>query len=126
MRSRSATAREHMREQVREVKVLIFSAKARNPFAGNPRWLERWSDLRPCKEGKREIWRRRASRSPWKWVRSREVRLGKRWKRRGRKGVVRSWTAREDRMRLVMERNCLQTRERDSKCCCWFRNRNTI
>jgi hypothetical protein len=42
-----------MFEQVREIKDVIFLAKARNPFAGIVDWFERLRDLR-C-NGKVEI-----------------------------------------------------------------------
>jgi hypothetical protein len=42
-----------MWEQVREVNVVIFWDKARNPFRGMVEWLERSNDLRF--KGKKEI-----------------------------------------------------------------------
>ncbi|MCI17671.1 hypothetical protein A2U01_0038821 [Trifolium medium] len=75
-------------EQVREVKVEEKEEeKARKPISGRAGWLERLRDVSWLKE-KVEIWMRRLLRSPWKWERSREVRLANLWKRRGRKGRV--------------------------------------
>jgi hypothetical protein len=51
-----------MFEYVKEVKVVIFLDKARNPFAGNWVWFESLSDLRL--NGNLEIWQRRLLRSP--------------------------------------------------------------
>ena len=48
-------------------------------------------------------------------VRLSEVRLGKRWMRRGRKGMVSLVIVTKNRIRLVMYRNCLETRESDMK-----------
>jgi hypothetical protein len=44
-----------------------------------------------------------------------EVRLGNLWSRLERKGRVGFQILRENRKRFVMERNCLEKRERDSK-----------
>jgi hypothetical protein len=101
-------------EQVREVNVVIFWEKARNPFAGTVRWLERLSDV-IFNDGKREILRRRASRSPWKRVRLRELRFVNLSKRRQRKGRVGLRIVSENRIRLMIERSCLETREREFK-----------
>ena len=69
----------------------------------------------------KDIWRRSVSRSAWKHVRSRDVRLVNLWKRPGRKGMVGSHILKDDQQRLVMERNFLETTERDSKLR-WLRN----
>jgi hypothetical protein len=37
--------REQISEQVREIKVVIFFEKARNPLAGMVDWKEIWSDV---------------------------------------------------------------------------------
>ncbi|MCI26388.1 hypothetical protein A2U01_0047583 [Trifolium medium] len=55
-----------------------------------------------------------ALRSPWMLVMWREVRLGNLWNRVGINGSVGSDIVKEDRRRLVMERNCLEARERGS------------
>jgi hypothetical protein len=75
--------------------------------------VERLSDV--MFNGKQEIWRRSLSRSPWKRVRLREVRLVNLLNSLQRKGSVGSHIVSENRIRLVMERNCLETRERDFK-----------
>jgi hypothetical protein len=49
---------------VREVKVVIFLDKARNPFAGNLGWYDSLRDL--SLNGNLEIWQRMALRSAWK------------------------------------------------------------
>lgn len=87
----------------------------RNPFWRRGTLWQTLSDL--MFEGKLEILVRIASRvlSPEKWVRSRDVRLGNLWKRLGMKGIVWSMILRENRRRLVTERNCLETSERDLK-----------
>jgi hypothetical protein len=58
---------------MRDVKVVIFLEKARNPFAGMVGWLERLRDVRFNR--KQDIGERSASRSPEKHVRLRDVRL---------------------------------------------------
>jgi hypothetical protein len=60
-----------MWEQVREVKVVIFCEKARNPFAGMVYLQEILSDV--SFNGKQEIWMRSVSRSML--LRLRELRL---------------------------------------------------
>ncbi|MCH87673.1 hypothetical protein A2U01_0008550, partial [Trifolium medium] len=63
------------------------------------------------------IRQRRASRSDIleNDARLRDVMLGNLWNRRGRKGIVWLVIVTVDRRRLVMERNCLETTERDIK-----------
>ncbi|MCI17020.1 hypothetical protein A2U01_0038167 [Trifolium medium] len=102
-----------MLEHVREVKVVIFLDKARNPSAGNVEWSDSLSDL--SLNGSLEIWQRRVLRSPWKLVISREVRLGNLWNKIGMNRIVGSDIVKEDRRRVVMERKCLEARERGSK-----------
>lgn len=84
----SLLRREVMLEQVREVKVVIFLEKIRNPFKGMVCWLERLRDLRG--KGELEIWMRSASRlvSLEMRVRLREVRFGNLWKRRERESLI--------------------------------------
>jgi hypothetical protein len=50
-------------QQMREVKVVIFLEKARNPIEGMVGLSDRLSDVRFFNGG---IWQRSASRSPWK------------------------------------------------------------
>jgi hypothetical protein len=76
-------------------------------------WKERSSDV--SFNGKREIPPRSALMSPWKCERLREMRFVNLWKRRGRKGHIDSRIARENWRRLVIERNCLDTTDRDLK-----------
>ncbi|KAK2378651.1 hypothetical protein QL285_066535 [Trifolium repens] len=52
---------------------------------------------------------------PYKRVMRRDVRLGNLWKSWGRKGIVSLVIVRENWRRLVIERNCLETTERDFK-----------
>jgi hypothetical protein len=101
-----------MLEHVREVKVVIFLDKARNPSAGNVEWSDSLSDL--SLNGNVEIWQRRVLRSPWEVVIWREVRLGNLWNKVGMNGSVESDIVKEDRIWLVMEKKCLEVRERGS------------
>jgi len=57
-----------MWEQVRDFKVGIFLANARNPFEGREGWPERLRDWRG--RAARESWRR----SAWRWEWWRRVR----------------------------------------------------
>jgi hypothetical protein len=102
-----------MLEHAKEVKVVIFLEKARNPFEGNLERFESSSDSRSS-NGNLEIWRSRALRSPWKLVMWSDSRLGNLWNRVGMNGSVESDIVKESRRRLVMERNRLQARERYS------------
>jgi len=90
---------------MREVKVVIFWEKVRKPLAGMVVWLERLSYM--IFNGKREISSRSTSMSPRKLERSRVVRLGNLWKRRGRKGCAEFQIMSENQKWLVMWRNCL-------------------
>jgi hypothetical protein len=101
-----------MLEHVREVKVVIFLDKARNPSAGNVEWSDSLSDL--SLNGNLEIWQRRVLRSPWELMIWREVRLGNLWNKVGMNGSVESDIVKEDRIWLVMEKKCLEVRERGS------------
>jgi hypothetical protein len=101
-----------MLEHVREVKVVIFLDKARNPSAGNVEWSDILSDL--SLNGNLEIWQRRVLRSPWELMIWREVRLGNLWNKVGMNGSVESDIVKEDRIWLVMEKKCLEVRERGS------------
>jgi len=74
IRNRSLLLKLAMWEQVREVKVVFLWEKARNQLVGTVGWLERLSDVM-FNDGKREILRRRVSRSLWKRVRLRELRF---------------------------------------------------
>jgi hypothetical protein len=98
---------------VREVKVVVFWEKARNPSAGMVGRKERLSDV--SFSGIQEISPRIALMSPQNNERSREMRFVNLWKRRGRKGHIDSRIARENWRRLVIERNCLDTTDRDLK-----------
>jgi hypothetical protein len=103
-----------MLKYVRDVKVVIFFEKVSNPLKGMVdlvNLLERLSDV--MFNGKRAIWRRNLLRSPPKRLRLREVRLVNLLNSPRRKGSVGSHIVSENRRRLVMERNCLETRERD-------------
>jgi Leu/Phe-tRNA-protein transferase len=111
MRNKSELLRERMWEQVREVKVVIFCEKARSiPFAGLMVYLQEiLSDV--SFNGKQEIWMRSVSRSML--LRLRELRLVNLLKRPLRSVDWR--ISKENRRRLVMERNCLETRDREFK-----------
>jgi hypothetical protein len=100
-------------ENVREVTVVIYLDKTRNPSAGILGWLENFRDL--SFNGQVEIWQRRELRSPEKCVKWREVRFGNLSNRRGRNRRVASEIVRENRRRLVIERNCFETAERGSR-----------
>lgn len=90
--------------------------KANNPFTG---MLLQDKDCRSY--GRDATWMRRASmlRVWGRGVRSREVRLGKRWKRRGREEMVFPVILKENRRRLMMERNCFETVERGWRVRWW-------
>jgi hypothetical protein len=115
MRNKSEVLRERMFEQVREVKVVIFCEKARNPFAGMVCWQEILSDV--SFNGKQEILRRSVSLSRlllrcMLWM-LRELRLVNLLKRPLRSVDWR--ILKENRRRFVIERNCLETRDREFK-----------
>jgi hypothetical protein len=118
-----------MLKYVRDVKVVIFFEKVSNPLKGMVdlvNLLETLSDV--MFNGKRAIWQRSLLRSPPKRVRSREVRLVSLLNSPRRKGSVGSYIVSENRRRLVMERNCLETRERDFMSLsspAWFKNLKT-
>jgi len=97
---------------VREVKVVIFLEKARNLFVGKV-WLPITSDV-SFFNGKLEIKRRLLSTSMLLQM-SRDVRCVNLLRRRLRKGRFLSRTESDNLRRLVMERKCLETRERDFK-----------
>lgn len=93
-----------------------YQAICRNLNGSEQACGHRLSDL--MSKGKVEIRVRRAFTSSivlGTIVRLSQVRLGKRWKRRGRKGMVSSVIVTKNRIRLVMYRNCLETRESDMK-----------
>jgi hypothetical protein len=105
-----------MLKYVRDVKVVIFFEKVSNPLNGMVDLvdlLETLSDV--MFNGKRAIWRRSLLRSPRKRVRLREVRLVNLLSSPRRQGSVGSHIVSENRIPLVMERNCLEARERDFK-----------
>jgi hypothetical protein len=116
MNTKSVLLIEYRLEYARDVKVVIFLEKVSNPLEGkvdSVNLLERLSDV--MFNGKRAIWQRSWLRSPWKCVRLREVRLVNLLNSPQRKGSVESHIdiVSENARRLVMERNCLETRERD-------------
>ncbi|PNX62355.1 hypothetical protein L195_g052940, partial [Trifolium pratense] len=82
MRNMSAVLRSQACEHMREVKVVMFCEKARNPLVGNGNTLRRWSHVTLSE--KVEIWQRRLSRYSLEILR--EVRLGNLRKREGRYG----------------------------------------
>jgi hypothetical protein len=83
-------------EQSRDVKVVMFWEKARNPFAGKVCWLEILSNV-SFFNGKQEILRRCMSRLQLYPERSRELRLVNLLRRRSRKWPVASLTMSENR-----------------------------
>lgn len=105
-------------EQLREVKVVIFCEKTRKPFEGKgkeptPVILSDVSFF----NGKQEIVQRRLLRS---WLsfndeRLRYLRLVNLSRRRPRKGSVPFLKKIENRRRSVIEKNCLDTRNKEFK-----------
>jgi hypothetical protein len=98
---------------VREVKVVIFFEKARNPFAGMVGWLERLSEV--TFNGKQEILIRSLSSSMPGVLRLRELRELKLGNLLKMLSTNLPEKVSDNRRRLVMERNCLETRDREFK-----------
>lgn len=101
-------------EQLKEVKVVIFCEKTRKPFEGKGK--EPTPDV-SFVNGKQEIVQRRLLRS---WLsfndeRLRDLRLVNLSRRRPRKGSVPFLTKIENRRRSMIEKNCLDTRDREFK-----------